>query len=85
MLTGLQIRAARAALSITAEDLAGRSGVSLRTVQRLELIDGPLSGRYSTISAMKSALEAAGVEFVGTPDDRPGIRMHLPRGDGTRR
>ena len=24
---------------------------------------------------VKAALEAAGIEFVGSPDDRPGIRL----------
>lgn len=26
--------------------------------------------------ALKATLEAAGVEFIGTPDDGPGIRIH---------
>ncbi len=26
--------------------------------------------------AIKSALEAAGIEFIGTPGDAPGIRIH---------
>ena len=26
--------------------------------------------------AIKSALEAAGIEFIGTPTDAPGIRIH---------
>jgi hypothetical protein len=28
---------------------------------------------------VKAALEAAGIEFVGTPDDRPGIRLGKKR------
>ena len=83
MLTGLQIRAARAALSMSAEQLASLSSVSLRTVQRMELSDGVPSGRISTVLAIRAALENAGIEFIGSPDDRPGIRLKaiMPSGD----
>lgn len=27
---------------------------------------------------IRAALEAAGIEFVGTPDDGPGIRLRAP-------
>ncbi len=27
---------------------------------------------------LKATLEAAGIEFIGTPDDRPGIRIGKP-------
>jgi hypothetical protein len=26
--------------------------------------------------SIKTALEAAGIEFIGTPEDAPGIRIH---------
>jgi hypothetical protein len=29
--------------------------------------------------SIKMALEAAGIEFIGTPDDGPGIRVRPPR------
>jgi hypothetical protein len=29
----------------------------------------------STMVAIQRALENAGVEFVGSPDDRPGVRL----------
>jgi predicted transcriptional regulator len=75
MLTGFQIRAARAGLRITAKELAGRAGVSLPTIQRFETVDGVPPSRSSTLLDVKAALEAAGIEFIGTPDDSPGIRM----------
>jgi hypothetical protein len=28
---------------------------------------------------IQTTLEAAGIEFIGTPDDAPGIRIHPPR------
>jgi hypothetical protein len=27
------------------------------------------------VMAIKNALEKAGIEFIGTPDDRPGVRL----------
>ena len=31
--------------------------------------------------AIKKTLEAAGIEFIGTPDEGPGIRIHAPKPD----
>ncbi len=75
MLTGFQIRAARAGLNITAKDLAERSGVSVPTIQRFESVDGVPPSRSSKLLDVRAALEGAGIEFIGTPEDRPGIRM----------
>jgi transcriptional regulator with XRE-family HTH domain len=78
MITGWQIRAARAALAWPAQTLAERSGVGLRTIMRLEASDDLLSGRAKTLQDIQSALEAAGIEFIGSPNDRPGIRISTP-------
>ena len=79
MITGEQIRAARAALRLTAADLADLATVGIQTVKRFEAADGVPAGRTSSLTAIKSALERAGIEFVGTPDDRPGIRISTRR------
>jgi transcriptional regulator with XRE-family HTH domain len=79
MITGAQIRAARAALGWSALTLAEKSGVGLRTLIRMEQIDGVPSSRSSTLFVIKSALESAGIEFIGSPADGPGIRIrNLP-------
>ena len=78
MITGWQIRAARAALAWSAQTLAERSGVGLRTIMRLEASDDLPSSRTTTLQDIQSALEAAGVEFIGSPRDRPGIRVSTP-------
>ncbi len=78
MITGAQIRAARAALNWSASKLAEASGVSQPTVQRFEQTDGIPPSRSSTLNEIKKTLESAGIEFVGTPDDGPGIRIRLP-------
>jgi hypothetical protein len=36
---------------------------------------GVPSGQIRTLMAIKNALEQGGVEFLGTPDDRPGVRL----------
>jgi predicted transcriptional regulator len=79
MITAQQIRAGRAALGWSAGDLARHSGLALRTLASIETTNGTLQARKSTLLAIKAALEAAGIEFIGTPDDAPGIRIHLPR------
>ena len=76
MITGSQIRAARAALGISGAILAQSSGVSLRALAKIESFDGLPDSRVSTLSKLKIALEAAGIEFIGTPEDGPGIRIH---------
>jgi transcriptional regulator with XRE-family HTH domain len=79
MLTGSQIRSARAALSWSAQDLADRAGVSMKTIVRLEAVDGVPQSRSDTLLSIQSAFEAAGIEFIGSPGDRPGIRVATPR------
>ena len=78
MITGAQIRAARAALNWSASKLAEASGVSQPTVQRFEQTDGIPPSRSSTLNEIKKTLESAGIEFIGTPDDGPGIRIRTP-------
>ncbi len=75
MIISQQIRAARQLLRITAAKLAALSGVSVATIRRYELMTGVPSGNAKAVEALQKALEKAGVEFVGSPDDRPGVRL----------
>jgi transcriptional regulator with XRE-family HTH domain len=75
MITGTQIRAARAALRWSADVLAKKAKVGIQTVKRLEAVDGVPPSRSSTLLVVQAALEAAGIEFIGTPADQPGIRL----------
>ena len=77
MLTGVQIRSARAALGWSANRLAELSGVSLRTLMRLEQSHGVPPSRASTLLEIQRTFEAAGIEFIGTPDDGPGLRARF--------
>ena len=73
MITTRHIKAARALLAWSQETLAERSGVSVPTIKRLEAEDGPLGGRAETSEKIKTALQAAGIEF--TNGDAPGVRL----------
>jgi transcriptional regulator with XRE-family HTH domain len=79
LITSDQIRAARALLRWTAKDLAENSGVAVSTIKRLELMSGVPSGQVRILSAIHSAFDGAGVEFIGSPSDAPGVRL---RGKG---
>jgi transcriptional regulator with XRE-family HTH domain len=74
--TGSQLRAARNAIDWSLEELAQRSDVSLRTLIRYERNDTVPSSRGGNLEKVIATLEAAGIEFIGTPDDAPGIRIH---------
>ena len=75
MITSGQIRAGRALLRWSSADLSKNSGVGTATIQRMEVMDGVPSGQVRTIEALRAALEVAGVEFVGSPSDAPGVRL----------
>ena len=75
MITSEQIRAARQLVRLTADQLAKASGVGLATIRRFELMTGVPSGNARLVESIQKALESAGVEFVGSPDDRPGVRL----------
>lgn len=75
MIISEQIRAARQLIKITADDLARLSGIGVATIRRFELMSGVPSGNARSIEAIQKALEGAGVEFLGKPDDGPGVRL----------
>lgn len=58
--------------------LASRSDIASKTVRRIETSDGIPNTTAATLSKIQAALEAAGIEFIGTPDDGPGIRVRRP-------
>lgn len=78
MLTGAQIRAARALLKWSGRDLADRCGVSYPALQRAEAVDGMPNMQTRNLAAIKSALENAGVVFMDGPysgEGGPGVRL----------
>ncbi|WP_037136064.1 helix-turn-helix domain-containing protein [Rhizobium leucaenae] len=63
---------ARAALGLGVRDLAKLADVSVDTVSRLERGDDLMP---RTVSAIRSALEAAGVLFIDQNGNGPGVRL----------
>jgi predicted transcriptional regulator len=72
-----QIKAARALLGWSQDNLAAHSGVSKPTIGRLEAIDSddPVGGRPETGEALVAALEKAGIEFVHENGGGVGVRL----------
>ena len=68
------MRAARGLLGWSGSDLAKRSKVSLATIRRFERHDGVPPSRSQHVLQIQEAFEHAGVEFIGSPLDRPGVR-----------
>lgn len=79
MICGAQIRAGRALLGWSAEVLATRVSVTRQTILRLEQHDGVPPSRSQTLDDIQKTFEAAGVEFIGSPDDRPGVRLNTSK------
>ena len=77
LIASAQIRAARALLRWNSHDLATASGIGVATIKRMEVMSGVPAGNVRTLVALQSALEAAGIEFIGGPDNAPGVRFHL--------
>ena len=60
-----QLRAARALLGIDQRELAGRAGLSVPTIQRMESSDGVIRGNVDSLMKLIAALERAGIELIG--------------------
>lgn len=70
MLTSSQIEEARLLLGWSTSDLAKRSGISVSAAYRIEKPESLVKTRMTTLSAVRTTFEAAGVIFS---DD--GIRI----------
>lgn len=64
MITGAQMRAARAILGIDQRELAGLSSLSLPTIQRMEASEGTVRGNVDSLMKLIDALHEAGVELI---------------------
>jgi predicted transcriptional regulator len=79
LVTIRQIKAARALLGWSQSDLARKSGVSEPTIARLEAADGDLGGREKTSEKIRTAIEAAGIQFFEENGGGEGVRLRSPR------
>lgn len=78
VLTGAQVRAARAMTGLTAKQLAQAADLSFSTVRRAEDADGVVSISLESAYALAAALEAHGVEFLAPDGDDGGVRYRRP-------
>ena len=69
------MRAARSLLRWSAADLVRESGVSLATIHRAESVDGQTAMTLANASAVRRALENAGVELIEENGGGPGARL----------
>lgn len=65
MITGAQMRAARALLGIDQRQLAALAGLSLPTIQRMESSEGVVRGNVDSLMKLVDALAAGGIELIG--------------------
>jgi hypothetical protein len=84
-LTSAQIRAARALLRWSAEDLAQASALGIATIRRAELTDQQTSLTTANDLAIRRALESAGVLFISENGGGAGVRLRSPEARGHRR
>lgn len=56
--------------------MAQEAVINPRTIRRIAATDGLPKSTVATISRPSAALEAAGIAFIGTPDNTPRIRIH---------
>ena len=77
MISGAQIRSARALLGISVEELSQLSSVSWATIQRFESAGGVPTSRSGTLERVVVALESAGIRFIGDPLTSPGVQLRI--------
>ena len=81
ILTGRQIREGRLLAGMEQADLARDAGIALGLVVRIEAVDGMAMMRKPDGVAIRSVLEAAGVEFI--PENGGGAGVRLRKVDPT--
>lgn len=77
MLHPAQIRAARALLGWSQDDLAEVADVGVATVRRIEVLEKP-AGNVATLVRIQDALEKAGILFLDA-DRKVGFGVRLKR------
>lgn len=75
LITGSQLRAARALVRWSAEDLAASSRVTPDAIVQAEAEDGPVSVTAADARALRLALEKAGVQFLSEDSAGVGVRF----------
>ena len=74
-ISSAQIRAARALLKWSAQDLASASALGVNTIRRAEVAEAEIALTAANSLAVRNALETAGVEFIDENGGGPGVRL----------
>lgn len=82
-ITSEQIKAARAGLGISVAKVADETNIGIATLKRYEATVGVPNSRKGHLASLRKYFEAAGIEFIGTPTDRPGIRIGPSKTDSS--
>ena len=77
MISVCQIKAGRVMLGWSAVELSERAGVSSATIKKNETQSGIPNANTRILTAIKSVLEQAGIEFTGDPLVNPGVTLNL--------
>jgi len=75
MITSGQIKMARAALGWSIDVLAEKTSISSRTIKRIEATIGIPNATAANLRLIKQTFEQAGIEFIGTTEEGPGVRL----------
>ena len=80
MIDAAQIKAARALVGLTQDDIAKATGLSVQTIKRMESV-GTERSSAGNVDAVRKALEAAGVLFFPENGGGAGVRLAKPKGE----
>jgi ribosome-binding protein aMBF1 (putative translation factor) len=75
LFTSYQLRAARAILRWSLEDLSKKTEIGTTTLKRFESSEGVPNGHLRNFETIKKVLEKAGIEFIGSLEDGAGVRL----------
>jgi len=73
LFTSYQLRAARAILRWSLEDLSEKTGIGTTTLKRFESGDGVPNGHLRNFENIKKALEKEGIQFTSSIDGDLGV------------
>ncbi|WP_286134516.1 GAF domain-containing protein [Methylobacterium sp. Leaf123] len=75
LITGVQVRAARAMLGWSIDALSLKTGLSPNTIKRMEADEQSRPSSQSTAAKVMDALEGAGIVFIGHDAANPGVQL----------
>lgn len=76
MMTGAQLKAARALLGVDQSELATLSNVSLATIRRMEATSGVVRANVDSLVKVIKALDRGGVVLIDSdPSGGRGVRL----------